>query len=153
MSQSAGGPPSGTLLAFDYGARRIGVAVGEQEPQTAAALTTVDARDGAPRWDQLDPLVAEWQPVALVIGIPHHSDGTESALAAPARQFAGELGRRYGLPVFSVDESLTSRAADAELREQRKSGMLRRRVRRDDSDRIAARLILESWLVQHTGKD
>ncbi len=144
----SGVPPRGTILAFDYGGRRIGVAVGEREPRTASGLDTVAARDGEPDWAKLDSLVGEWRPVVLVVGVPHHADGRESDTGKAARAFGAALGERYGLPVELVDESLTSREADAELRHQRRSGMLRRRVRRDDSDRIAARLILESWLAQ-----
>jgi len=143
-----GGPPRGTTLAFDYGTRRIGVAVGDCIHATASALLTLKARDGVPPWNELDALVAEWQPVTLVVGIARHADGNESTMGTLARTFAATLEERYGLPVELVDESLTSRAADAELRELRKSGLLPRRVRPDDSDRIAARLILEAWMAR-----
>ncbi|MBT8136242.1 MAG: Holliday junction resolvase RuvX [Gammaproteobacteria bacterium] len=150
MKQPAGGAPRGTLLAFDYGSRRIGVAVGELSPPTASAFATIGARNGQPQWEQLDQLIEEWRPVALIVGIPHHADGSESPVGAAAREFGAALEQHYSLPIHFVDESLTSRQADAELREKRKRGMLRRRVRRDDSDRIAARLILESWLARNT---
>lgn len=139
-------PAAGTVLAFDFGLRRIGIAVGECGPVTASALTTLPARDGEPQWDALDALIDEWRPVALVVGMPHHRDGTESKLAQRVRDFAAALASRYERAVELVDESLSSRAAHEELRAQRKTGMLRRRVRRGDADAIAARLILESWM-------
>lgn len=139
-------PDTGTVLAFDFGLRRIGVAVGECGPGTASALATISAHDGEPDWAALDALLAEWRPVALVAGLPHHRDGTESDLAPAVRAFAAALGRRSGHEVELIDESLSSRAAREELRTKRRSGMLRRRVRRGDADAIAARLILESWM-------
>ena len=148
MKTPSGAPPSGTTLAFDYGARRIGVAVGDRRHATASALTTLRARDGIADWTSLDGLIAEWEPQSLVVGIPHHADGSESAMAVKARDFALCLETRYKLPVHLVDESLTSRSADAELRQKRRSGLLRRRVSRGDSDKIAARLILEAWMAR-----
>ena len=148
MKQPPGGPPRGTILAFDYGTRRIGVAVGDYIHATASALLTLNARNGVPLWNELDALVAEWQPVTLVVGIARHADGNESTMATLARAFAATLEEKYALPVELVDESLTSRAADSELREQRRTGMLPRRVRPQDSDRIAARLILEAWMFR-----
>lgn len=150
MNEPSGGncltTQRGTTLAFDYGTRRIGVAVGNGLLATASALTTLNARKGATDWTALDKLIAEWQPLTLVVGVPHHADGKESALSAKARGFASNLESRYQLPVALVDESLTSRAADAELRDKRRSGALTRRVNPGDSDRIAARLILETWM-------
>ena len=148
MKTPFGGPPRGTTLAFDYGARRIGVAVGDRLHATASALTTLPARNGKADWVAMDTLIAEWEPLTLVVGIPHHADGKESAMAVQARDFAQSLESRYELPVDLVDESLTSRAADAELRQGRRSGMLRRRLKPGDSDRIAARLILEAWMAR-----
>lgn len=139
-------PDTGTVLAFDFGLARIGVAVGECEPGTASALTTVSARNGEPDWHAIDALIAEWRPVLLIAGLPHHRDGTESDLAPAVRAFAAALGRRAGCPVELVDEALSTRAAREELRAGRRSGMLRRRVRRGDADSIAARLVLESWM-------
>lgn len=148
MNESSGGSPRGTTLAFDYGARRIGVAVGNCQLATASALTTLNTRKGVTDWHALDQLIREWQPLTLVVGIPHHADGKEGALATRIREFASGLESRFDLPVAFVDESLTSREADAELREKRRSGTLRRRVSPGDSDRIAARLILETWMAQ-----
>ena len=127
-----------TLLGFDYGRKRIGVAVGQQLTQSATALTTVRARDGKPDWEAINRLIAEWKPDALVVGIPYHMDGSEQDMTQAARRFCRQLGGRYRLPVHQVDERLTSYMAESTLTE---TGKLQQ-----DIDPLAARLILEDWL-------
>jgi putative holliday junction resolvase len=138
-------PAARTVLSFDYGLRRIGVAVGNTLTGTADALTTVAASDGMPDWTAVDRLVADWRPAALVAGVPYN-EGGDGRLAAAALRFAGELGERYGIEVHRVDERLTSREAEDALRELRRSGAKAKRVRRGDVDREAARLLLLQWL-------
>jgi putative Holliday junction resolvase len=135
------------LLAFDYGQRRIGVAVGNTGTRTATAVGTLPAR-GEPDWDAVTRCVRDWSPARLLVGLPYNMDGSESALTAACRRFAQELSRRYALPVELVDERLTSSAAQADLREARRTGARRRRVRREDVDANAARVILETWLQE-----
>jgi putative Holliday junction resolvase len=139
--------PAELILAFDYGHRRIGVAVGNTGTRTATALGSVPAR-GAPDWDAVARRVREWTPARLLVGLPYNMDGSETALTAACRRFASELSQRYALPVELVDERLTSSAAQSDLREARRSGARRRRVRREDIDANAARLILETWLQE-----
>jgi putative Holliday junction resolvase len=127
-----------TLLAFDYGRKRIGVAVGQQLTQSATALTTVRARDGKPDWDAINRLIAEWKPDALVVGIPYRMDGGEQEMTRAARRFCRQLEGRYRLAVHRVDERLTSYMVESTLSE---TGELRQ-----DIDPLAARLILEDWL-------
>jgi putative Holliday junction resolvase len=127
-----------TLLAFDYGRKRIGVAVGQQLTQSATALTTVRARDGKPDWDAISRLIAEWKPDALVVGIPYRMDGGEQEMTRAARRFCRQLEGRYRLAVHRVDERLTSYMVESTLSE---TGELRQ-----DIDPLAARLILEDWL-------
>jgi putative Holliday junction resolvase len=133
------------ILAFDYGVRRIGVAVGQTTTGTASPAGVIPVR-GAPDWDAVERCVREWSPARLLVGVPYNMDGTETALTATCRAFARQLARRFGLPVDCVDERLTSAAATADLREARRSGARSRRVRREDIDAHAARLILETWL-------
>ena len=135
------------LVAFDYGQRRIGVAVGNTGTRTATAVGTLPAR-GVPDWDAVTRCVREWTPARLLVGLPYNMDGSETALTAACRRFAEELSQRYTLPVELVDERLTSSAAQADLREARRTGARRRRVRREDVDANAARLILETWLQE-----
>ena len=132
-------------MAFDYGARRIGVAVGQATTGSASPVGVVSVR-GEPDWVGLTRCVREWSPSRLLVGLPYNMDGTETTLTATCRSFAAELAHRFGLPVEFVDERLTSSAATAELREARRAGARARRVRREDIDAHAARLILETWL-------
>jgi len=131
----------GTLLAFDFGERRIGVAIGETSTGIASPLTTITGASSAVRLDAIARLVAEWQPAAFVVGRPKHADGSEHAVAAAATKFARRLAGRHRLPVFFVDETLTSAEAEALLRETRT-----RARRPGDVDALAATLILQSYL-------
>ena len=137
--------PAELILAFDFGERRIGVAVGNTGTRTATALGVLPAR-GTPDWEAVSRCVRQWSPGRAVVGLPYNMDGSETALTVTCREFAAELSKRYQLPVDLVDERLTSSAAHADLRDARRTGARRRRVRREDIDANAARLILESWL-------
>lgn len=145
MPDETRAPSARTVLSFDFGLRRIGVAAGNTLTGTAQALAVVAARDGAPDWRALDALVAEWRPHEIVVGVPYN-DGDASGLAAAALGFAAGLEARYAIGVHRVDERLTSREAEDELRERRRSGAKARRVRRGDVDREAARLLLLQWM-------
>ncbi len=102
-----------TPLAFDFGMRRVGVAVGARLNGTARPLRTLKAQ-GKAVYPLIEPLLAEWQPDALVVGVPRHPDGAEHAMTAAARKFAASLRGRFHKPVFEVDERYTSVAAEAE---------------------------------------
>jgi putative Holliday junction resolvase len=131
------------LVAFDFGLRRIGVATANRETRTASPLTTVRV-DREPPWRELDRIIDDWRPAQLVVGVPE-GDGA-AGIARRARAFAAALAERYGLPVATVDETLSSAAAESELAEKRRSGYLRRRVGKGGVDRIAACLIAEQWM-------
>jgi putative Holliday junction resolvase len=131
------------LVAFDFGLRRIGIATANLETRTASPLTTVRVDRDLP-WRELDRIVDDWRPAQLVVGVPE-GDGAAS-IARRARAFAAALGERYGLPVATVDETLSSVAAESELAEKRRSGYLRRRVGKGGVDRVAACLIAEQWM-------
>jgi putative Holliday junction resolvase len=133
------------VLAFDFGLRRVGIATANLATRTASPLTTLKVRDTIP-WPDIDRVIDEWRPAQLVVGLPE-GEGAAS-IARAVRAFVVELGERYGLPVATVDETLTSAAAQSELTNARRSGYLRRRVQRDSTDRVAACLIAEQWLSQ-----
>lgn len=130
-----------TLLGFDYGRKRIGVAVGQQLTRSATALTTVRARDGKPDWPAINRLIEEWQPDALVVGIPYHMDGTEQDMTHAARRFCRQLEGRYRRPVHQADERLTSFIVESNLPANNHT--------RQAIDPLAARLILQDWLQQN----
>lgn len=135
----------GVLLAFDFGFRRIGVASGNLLTRTATPVTTVRVGDDIP-WAELDRIVREWAPDKLIVGMPGNTDRPVNAAIGA---FLEALRGRYGLPVESVDESLSSHAAASALREKRRSGYLRRRVNKAEVDRHAACLIAEQWMSRH----
>lgn len=132
--------PHGLLLGFDYGTRRIGVAVGDTVTRTARPLATVAVRSRRPEWAAIGRLLAAWQPQRLVVGLPVDLDGSEQPASEGARRFARQLAGRYRLPVDLVDERLTSRAALTRLAEAGRSG--------DPVDPVAAQIILEGWFSE-----
>ncbi len=135
-----------TLLGFDYGTKRIGVAVGQVITRTVTPLTTLRNTNETPDWQAIGKLIAEWHPDKLVVGLPLHLDGTPQALTAKAQRFGNQLKGRYNLPVEMMDERLTSHEAESELA-QRKG----KRVK-TDIDALAAALILQSWLDQQSNE-
>lgn len=148
FSMAAPRPPSpsrpaedGTVLAFDFGLKRIGVAMGETLLGRANALATIEAETTEARFVEIARLIEEWQPTLLVVGLPLALDGTEHEMTARCRRFANQLQGRFGLPVALTDERLTSAAADAELRE----AGLDWRVRKGRIDALAAQHILQDY--------
>lgn len=137
---------STVALAFDYGLRRIGVAVGNQLAGQARALTTLHHHDD-PDWNEISRLIAEWQPDTLIIGLPLREDGSEQPITQKARQFMDELGQRFNLPTHAVDERFSSAEAEERIRAERASGQRKHRVNKGDSDAMAAQVILETWLA------
>lgn len=134
-----------TLLGFDYGMRRIGVAVGQRLTRSASPLCTVRARDGKPDWAAITRLIEEWQPAALVVGIPYHMDGREQAMTQAAQRFCRQLQGRYRLPVHGADERLSSWVVE--------QGMSAREQESADIDALAAQVILQDWLRQERNID
>ncbi|VAW80165.1 Putative pre-16S rRNA nuclease Yqg [hydrothermal vent metagenome] len=129
-----------TLLSFDYGRRRIGVAVGQHLTKSATPLTTIRAREGKPDWPAVSELIEEWKPGALVVGIPYHMDGAEQDMTHAAKKFCRQLEGRYHLPVHQAEERLSSWVVESRLsvREQANT----------DIDAMSAQVILQDWLQQ-----
>jgi putative holliday junction resolvase len=136
---TGGGNVPGTVLAFDFGTERIGVAIGEGLLGQARALTTIDSPANDARFTAIGKLIAEWQPARLVVGLPLALDGTEHEMTARSRRFAHQLEGRYRLPVELVDERLTSVEAERTIKPGRDKSAKAR------VDAEAARLILQDW--------
>ena len=136
-----------TLLGFDFGARRIGVAVGNTVSMSAREVGVLDVRESGPDWEALDRWIREWRPARLVVGDPATLDGAEQPIRKRARAFARELGRRYQLPVEQVDERTSSIEAAQRFAAGRASG-LRKRHQAAPLDALAAVIILERWLAE-----
>ena len=139
-------PAPDLILAFDYGTRRVGVAAGDTLTRTARPLRVIEIRGAFP-WPEIDRLVADYTPTQLVVGLPYNMDGTDTGMTLPAKDFSQALESRLHLPVHLVDERLSSRDAEADLREARASGLKRKRVTHADVDRVAAKVILERWFA------
>jgi putative Holliday junction resolvase len=122
-------------MGFDYGERRIGVAVGQTITQSASPLAIIAVRDGRPEWEALSRLVEQYAPELMVVGMPSYADETPHPLAARIERFCNQLRERYGLPVRTINERLSSHEA-------------RERMGADgrDLDALAAQVILETWL-------
>jgi putative Holliday junction resolvase len=133
----------GTVLAFDFGEKRVGVAVADLAVGIAHPLQTLDIEDNRSRFAAIAALLAEWRPVRLIVGEPHHADDRPHEIGRLARRFAQRLEGRFGLPVELVDETLSSHAAEQGLREQR----LGRGKLKTALDAAAAAEILTTWLA------
>ena len=129
----------GTVLAFDFGEKRIGVAVGEWALRQAHPLTVIRSEANAERFARIAELLREWQPVGLVVGVPLALDGTPHAMTARCTRFANQLRGRFGLPVETAEERLTSVEAEERLREAGHNA----RGARDHIDAMAAQIILQ----------
>jgi putative Holliday junction resolvase len=141
-------PREATVLAFDFGTRRIGVAIGNTLVRVARPLATIDAQASDARFAAIAALVGEWQPDQLVVGVPVHADGTEHAMTSRARRFARQLAGRFRLPVVEADERHSTQDAGSAL-EFAGEGGRRGRAKRDE---IAAQIILQAWFdEQHAG--
>lgn len=136
----------GTVLAFDFGTKRIGVATGETLLGSAHPLTVIHAEANDDRFAAIGKLVAEWQPEQLVVGRPTHADGTPHEMTRLATKFAERLQRRFNLPVGFADERLTSVDAESRLREAgKKVGGRTGKSAKPLVDAVAAQLILQTW--------
>ncbi len=132
---------SGTILAFDYGLKSIGVAVGQQLTGSASTLKALKAQDGTPDWQQIENLLKEWQPAFVVVGLPLNMDGTEQPFTARVHKFVNRLHGRFGIKVLAHDERLTTVESRADLFAQ--GGF--KKLSKDAVDCWSAKLILESY--------
>jgi len=131
----------GTLLAFDFGTKRIGVAVGNSISCTAQPLTTLHGEQNEQRFAAIESLIREWQPSALVVGLPCNDDGTPHEMTRLCRRFANRLKGRFDLPAILVDERYTSAAASSQLNEAGIRGIKQKPL----LDQVAAQQILQAY--------
>ena len=135
---------AGTILAFDFGVKRIGVAVGEWPLAQAHPLTTIHGEANAVRFAAIEALLKEWRPVSLVVGLPLALDGSAHEMTARSTRFANQLRGRFGLPVDYAEERLSSVEAEERLRESGHDA----RSAREHVDTLAAQLILQGYFEQ-----
>lgn len=135
-------PSNQRVLAFDYGLRQIGVAVGSTLLGTSEPLAILKARDGQPNWTQVAAVIKEWQPDLLLVGDPLNMDGSVSELAERARKFARRLEGRFNIEAAMVDERLSS----FEVKQQQKEAGHRGDYHKQPVDSLAAQLLLQDWI-------
>lgn len=135
-------PEIKTVIGFDFGSKYIGVAVGQMSPSLAQPLTSLTVKNGELPWTDIEQLLEIWAPDALVVGIPLNMDGTEQPITHLAYDFLIELENRFQLPVFPVDERLTT--VEARSRLFAVGGY--KALKKKSIDSIAAQLIVEMWL-------
>jgi putative holliday junction resolvase len=137
--------PLRLLLGFDYGSKQIGVAVGQVITGQARELCILKAQNGVPDWQKVEAMIKEWQPDAIVVGLPLNMDGTKSEMSDRAEKFARRLNGRFNLPVHTHDERLTTYEAKGQrLQQGQNSGYPERPV-----DALAAALLLQGWLEEN----
>jgi putative Holliday junction resolvase len=137
--------PLRLLLGFDYGSKQIGVAVGQVITGQARELCILKAQNGVPDWLKVEALIKEWQPDAIVVGLPLNMDGTKSEMSDRAEKFARRLNGRFNLPVHTHDDRLTTYEAKGQrLQQGQTSGYRERPV-----DALAAALLLQGWLEEN----
>lgn len=139
---------SGTVMGFDFGEKRIGVAIGQTLLKTAHANTTIDTEVNEVRFHAIEQLIKEWKPSLLIVGLPTHMDGSEHLLTQLSKKFAQRLEGRFNLPVMMIDERLSSAEASQQLSEAGIKG----REQKEKIDAVAAQVILQSYFdsVQQT---
>ena len=131
-----------TILGFDFGEKRIGVAVGNTVTSQAQALITLHVESNAARLDAVEKLVNEWQPTSFVVGQPEHADGTPHAVAHLAKKFGNRLTEKFRLPVTYINETLSSAEASSILGARGVKGI----AQKAEIDAVAAQVILQSFL-------
>jgi putative holliday junction resolvase len=134
-----------TILAFDYGLRRIGVAVGQDVTSSASPVGIVKNGDNGVDHDRIRALISEWHPTLLVVGMPAHADGTSGRMTAAVEAFIGELAQ-HGLPIRTIDERYSSLEAGEALKSARRNGA-RGRITKPEIDAAAAVVIAERYLA------
>ena len=136
-----------TIMSFDYGTEKIGIAIGRSISSTAEPLTIIRAKDGIPNWSKITGLIESWRPNYFVVGLPYNLDGSDSKLLQRVLKFAQRLNGRFNIPTFGVDERLSSKAATEKL----KAGNPKNWVRKEIDD-VAAQIILETWFSEYNKK-
>ena len=131
-----------SVIGFDFGLKRIGLATGQTITGTASPLVTLEAVNQKPDWKSIETHIRQWKPDALIVGIPYKPDGEESDITRAARNFSKKLEQLFNLPVYTVDESLSSFEAEQQLRQDIKLS----KHNKHKIDKMAAAIIVQSWL-------
>lgn len=132
------------VLGIDYGLKRIGIATGQTITGSASPITTLEQINGSPNWSEIEQLITQWKPQALIVGMPYYLDGTENDMTKIVDAFCLELEQRFTLPIFKINEALTSYEAEEMLKINTKIG----KHNKHEIDKMAAAIIVQNWLDQ-----
>ena len=136
------------VLGFDFGEKRIGVASGQSITCSSNPITTLSSKNNKPDWQAIEQLILEWKPDALIVRLPFYLDGSKSKMTELAEKFSRQLEGRFHLPIYTHNEALSSFEAEQFL--QHKSSGKKKKHNKQDIDKIAAAIIVQSWLEQNT---
>ncbi len=134
----------GNIIGFDFGQKRIGVAIGNNISKSAQALITIESTSSNQKFEVIQKIMDEWQPVSIVVGVPFNVDGSEHKVTNLCKKFAKQLEQKYALPIYLIDERYTSIEASYEIQDK-KIDLKKKKLL---IDRIAAKIILQSYLDQ-----
>ena len=137
-------------MAFDFGTKKIGVAVGQSITGTASPVSVLKAVDGIPDWEVVEKMVKEWRPNVFVVGMPFNMDGSENEMTVLARKFSQRLQERFSKPCYTMDERLSTREA-RDLKKQLVEAQGKKYNDKEVIDSLAAQLILENWFTVNSG--
>jgi len=133
-----------TVLGIDYGLRRIGIATGQTITGSASPITTLNQINGSTDWEAIENLIDQWKPQALIVGMPYYLDGKENDMTKVVEAFCLELEQRFTIPIFKINEALSSYEAEAMLKKNTKIG----KHNKHEIDKMAAAIIVQNWLNQ-----
>jgi len=133
-----------TVLGIDYGLKRIGIASGQTITSSASPITTLNRINGLTDWDALEQLISQWKPQALIVGMPYYLDGKENDMTKAVEAFCLELEQRFAIPIFKINEALSSYEAEEMLKKNTKIG----KHNKHEIDKMAAAIIVQNWLDQ-----
>ena len=136
------------IVAFDFGLKRTGVAVGNTLTGSATPECTLISKDQQPDWDGITKLFKDWKPAKIVVGMPTELDGSENPLAKSVQRFCNQIEGRYNIEVEQENEQFTSIEAARRLKQLRQSGR-KKKISKDEVDKIAAAIILENWMQKN----
>ncbi len=134
-----------TILAFDFGLQRTGVAVGNTLTGSATPECTLQSKNDTPNWDEITKLIEDWKPEKIIVGMPTELDGSENPLQKKVIRFSNQLNGRYNIPVEHENEQFSSIEAAQRLKQLRQSGR-KQKIKKQEVDKIAASIILETWM-------
>ena len=142
--------PDSVLIGFDYGTKKMGVAIAQCITKTATPLNVLKIKNETPNWEQLDQIVNDYKPDIAIIGYPGKNNKKTSLLANKIEKFESAIEKHYKMPTILFDETYSTTIARQELRDLRRDGILSKRIKRGQVDSMAAKIILEQWLQLET---